>query len=137
MSLFVDSSIWYAAAVKSESTNIRAKTILSEHDQLVTTDHVLAETCSLLHHRIGRRAAERFWGQLRAGLASIEFVGPSDLEFAWQIGQAWHDQDFSLVDLSSFAVMIRLGLERVASLDDHFSIFRFGPRRRGSFVVVR
>jgi hypothetical protein len=33
--------------------------------------------------------------------------------------------------------MLRLGIERGASLDDHFAVFRFGPKRRHSFVVVR
>jgi len=32
--------------------------------------------------------------------------------------------------------MLRLGIERVASLDEHFAIFRFGPKRRLSFTVV-
>jgi hypothetical protein len=30
-----------------------------------------------------------------------------------------------------------LGIENVASLDEHFSVFRFGPRRRQSLNVVR
>jgi len=41
------------------------------------------------------------------------------------------------VDRTSFAVMRRLGLERAASLDDDFAIFRFGPNRRRAFTVVR
>jgi predicted nucleic acid-binding protein len=64
-------------------------------------------------------------------------VGPADLETAWQIGLDWKDQDFSIVDRTSFAVMRRLGMERAASLDDHFAIFRFGPKRRQSFTIVR
>jgi predicted nucleic acid-binding protein len=41
------------------------------------------------------------------------------------------------VDRTSFAVMRRLGIERAASLDDHFAVFRFGPNRRLAFTVVR
>ena len=33
--------------------------------------------------------------------------------------------------------MRRLGLERVASLDDDFAIYRFGPNRKRAFTVVR
>jgi hypothetical protein len=29
------------------------------------------------------------------------------------------------------------GIERVASLDDDFAIFRFGPNRRRAFTVLR
>jgi predicted nucleic acid-binding protein len=59
------------------------------------------------------------------------------LEAAWDIGLSWRDQDFSIVDRTSFAVMRRLGLERVASLDEHFAVFRFGSNRRQSFTIVR
>lgn len=137
MSLFVDTSIWFAAVDSSDRDNARAKAILKAGEALVTTDHVLVETWTLLHHRLHPRAVERFWEGLRSGIAVIEPVGLADLEAAWQIGNSWRDQDFSIVDRTSFAVMHRLGIERVASLDDHFAIIRFGPRRRQSFTVIR
>jgi predicted nucleic acid-binding protein len=137
MSLFVDTSIWYAAVDSSDISNGPAKRILSAGEPLVTTDHILIETWALIRHRIGRRAAERFWQGLREGVAVVETVGAADLEAAWQIGAAYRDQDFSIVDRTSFAVMRRLGLERAASLDDDFAIFRFGPNRRRAFTVVR
>ena len=59
MSLFVDTSIWYAAADKSDLSNARAKAVLGGGEPLVTTDHVLIETWTLIRHRLGRRAAER------------------------------------------------------------------------------
>jgi predicted nucleic acid-binding protein len=137
MSLFVDTSIWYAAADSSDLSNARAKAILSSGDTLVTTDHVLIETWTLLRYRIQRSAAERFWDGLRSGVAMIEPVCLADLEAAWSIGVSWSDQDFSIVDRTSFAVMNRLGIDRAASLDNHFAVFRFGPKRRQSFTIVR
>ncbi len=137
MSLFVDTSTWYAAADSSDTSNVRSKAILEGEEPLVTTDHVLLETWTLLRHRIHRRAAERFWEGLRSGVAVVEPVGAADLEAAWQIGVSYRDQDFSLVDRTSFAVMRRLGIERVASLDDDFAIFRFGPGRRRAFTILR
>lgn len=137
MSLFVDTSIWYAAADAADRSNSRAKTVLGSGEALVTTDHVLVETWALLHHRLQPKAADRFWDGLRNGVAVIEPVGLADLEAAWQIGVSWRDQDFSIVDRTSFAVMARLGIERAASLDDHFAVFRFGPRRRRFFTIVR
>lgn len=137
MSLFVDTSIWYAAADSSDSSNGRAKTILSAGEPLVTSDHVLVETWTLIRYRIGRQAAERFWEALRARVAAIEPIGMADLEMAWQIGVSYGDQDFSVVDRTSFAVMQRLGIERAASLDSHFAVFRFGPNRRRAFTVLR
>lgn len=137
MSLFVDSSMWYAAADTSDLSNARARKILKSGEPLLTTDHVLVETWTLLRHRIHRRAAETFWEGLRRGVALVEPVGAADLTAAWQIGASYGDQDFSIVDRTSFAVMCRLGIERAASLDDHFAVFRFGPNRRRAFTVVR
>ncbi len=137
MSLFVDTSIWYAAADRSDASNARAKSVLGAGEALLTSDHVLIETWTLIRHRLSRAAAERFWDGLRTGAATIEPVGPADLEAAWQIGISYPDQDFSIVDRTSFAVMRRLGIERAASLDDHFAIFRFGPNRRQAFTILR
>jgi predicted nucleic acid-binding protein len=132
----VDSSAFYAAADRGDRGNERAKKLLPS-DGLVTTDHVLVETWLLLRHRIGRSAAERFWGSLRLGAAVVEPVGPADPDVAWEIGTSFPHQDFSLVDRTSFAVMQRLGLARAASLDDDFAVFRCGPGRRQAFEVVR
>lgn len=137
MSLFVDTSIWYAAVDSSDSSNARAKKILAGGESLVTTDHILVEAWTLLRCRVHRQAAERFWEGLRSGVAIIELVGMADLEVAWEIGRVYNDQDFSIIDRTSFAVMQRLGIDRAASLDDHFAVFRFGPRRRRAFTVVR
>ncbi|MGD0734097.1 MAG: PIN domain-containing protein [Terracidiphilus sp.] len=137
MSLFVDTSIWFAAADSADMDNARAKAILKAGEALVTTDHVLVETWTLLHHRLTRNVAERFWEGLRSCVGAIESVSLADLETAWQIGLSWRDQDFSIVDRTSFAVMQRLGIERAASLDDHFAVFRFGSNRRRFFTVIR
>ncbi len=137
MSLFVDTSVWYAAADKSDANNVRAREILSAGDRLVTTDHVLVESWTLLRYRIHRAAAEVFWDGLRSGVARVESVGGPDLEAAWAMGRAFADQDFSLVDRTSFAVMERLRIHRAAAFDNDFAIYRFGPGRSRAFQVVR
>jgi len=137
MSLFVDTSVWYAAADSADAGNARAKAILAAGETLVTSDHVLVETWTLLRHRLGRRASERFWEGLRSGVAAVEAVGAADLEVAWEIGVSFRDQDFSIVDRTSFAVMRRLGIDRAASFDDDFAVFRFGPGRRRAFTILR
>jgi predicted nucleic acid-binding protein len=135
--LFVDSSAFYAAADAGDASHARATELLRAGDELVTTDHVLVETWLLLRSRGGRTAAERFWQALRAGVASIETVLPSDLDMAWRIGETFPDQDFSIVDRTSFAVMERLAIATVASFDVDFAIYRFGPRRERAFDVRR
>jgi predicted nucleic acid-binding protein len=137
VSLFVDTSAWYAAADRGDRSSARAKEILSGTVRRVTTDHVLVETWLLLRHRISREAAERFWDGLRRGVAVTEPVTAADLEVAWAIGEEYADQDFSLVDRTCFAVMQRLGIELVASFDHDFAVFRYGRRRDRAFTVVR
>ena len=137
MSLFVDTSAWYAAADAGDISNSRAQAILSSEENLVTSDHVLVETWVLLRHRVHREAAERFWEGLRAGIASIELVTIADLEVAWFIAQAFRDQDFSIVDRTSFALMQRLGIERAATFDDDFAVFRYGRHLSKAFRIVR
>lgn len=137
MSLFVDTSVWYAAAAFSEAGNSRAREILETSETLYATDYVLVETWLLIRNRIHRKAAEQFWEGIRSGIATIEPVGLADLEAAWQIGLSFPDQDFSLVDRTSFAVMRRLGIQRAASFDDHFAIFRYGPNQRHAFEILR
>jgi len=136
VSLFVDTSAWYAAADRDDRSHERAKAILSSNDPLVTTDHILIESWILIRHRIGRSEAVVFGSRL-PHVAHIETVLAADLQNALGIIEEWSDQDFSIVDCTSFAVMQRLGLKRVASFDSDFSIFRFGPDRRRAFDVVR
>jgi predicted nucleic acid-binding protein len=92
---------------------------------------------TLIRYRIRRQAAERFWESIRNGVSAIEPVGAADLEAAWQTGILWRDQDFSIVDRTSFAVMCRLGIERAASFDADFAVFRFGTNRRRALTILR
>lgn len=137
MSLFVDSSVWFAAVVARDRGNARAKAILGGNTDHITTDHVLVETWLLLNSRYRRNAAETFWDRIRRGPARIEHVTAADLEAAWAIGEIFPDQNFSIVDRTSFAVMERLGIARAASFDDDFAVYRYGRGRDRAFEVLR
>lgn len=137
MSVFVDTSAFYAAADSGDASHERAAELLRAGDELVTSDHVLVESWLLMRARGGRAAAERFWAAIREGLAAVDPVLPDDLDAAWRIGETFPDQDFSIIDRTSFAVMERLGLDAVASFDDDFAIYRYGPRRDRAFEVRR
>jgi predicted nucleic acid-binding protein len=91
----------------------------------------------LMLRRLGFKAAERWWSGLRSGTCRVESVGEADLAVAWTIGEAFADQRFSIVDRTSFAVMLRAGLSRAASLDDDFLVFRHGAKRERAFDVIR
>ncbi|MGI8903741.1 MAG: type II toxin-antitoxin system VapC family toxin [Solirubrobacteraceae bacterium] len=137
MRIFVDTSAFVAAVNESDKNYARATEALAAADELLSTDHVLVECWFLIRSRSGRSAAERFWSSLRGGSAGLQTVLPTDLDAAWKIGQDFPDQDFSLVDRTSFAVMERLGITAVASFDHHFAIYRYGPRRDRAFEIRR
>lgn len=137
MIVFVDSSVWFAAANIRERRNKRAKEILAAIASPLTTDHILVETWLVLNRHVHRHAAEEFWRGIRDGAADVAKVTTSDLEAAWTIGEDYPDQDFSIVDRTSFSVMERLGITRAASFDDDFAVYRYGRRRDKAFEVLR
>jgi len=139
LSAFVDSSAWFASVVARDRHNTRAKEVLRQAATagLVTTDHVVVETWLLLNRRQHRAAAEEFWEAIYQGIAEVEFVIAADWQSAWVIREAFPDQDFSLVDRTSFAVMERLGLRRAASFDSDFAVYRYGRNRDRAFEILR
>lgn len=137
MTLFVDTSTWFAAIVKRDRNNARAKAIISSGEGLVTTDHVMIETWLLLKSRYHYRGAQLYWERVRYGSAHVEMTTAGDLEVAWATTLTFPDQEFSLVDRTSFAAMERLGLTRVASFDRDFAIYRYGRNRERAFEVLR
>jgi uncharacterized protein len=137
VTVFVDSSVWFASVFAKDVNSRRAKTLLTSGELLVTSDAVIVETWSLLYRRFHYSVAEQFWGGIRRGGAEIEKVSDSDFNEAWRIGGVFEDQAFSIVDRTSFAVMERLGVTRAASFDRDFAIYRYGRNRDRAFEVLR
>jgi uncharacterized protein len=137
LTTFVDTSVWFAAINTRDAHNETAKNILSSVSDPVLTDHVLVETWRLVNSKIHRVAADRFWSAIRNGAATLEKVTIADLDAAWAIGSAFPDQAFSIVDRTSFAVMERLRITRVAAFDQHFAIYRYGAARKNAFEIIR
>ncbi len=136
MSVFVDTSAWYAAADVSDVHHRRAVERLSEFSgDLLTSDHVLVETWFLAANRLGTEVAETLVNAIRAGRARVEVAGVADLEVAAQIHDAFADQEFSIVDRTSWSIMQRLGVHEAISFDRDYLIYRFGRDRRQAFTV--
>lgn len=138
MSVFVDSSVLVAAALPRDQHHSQGSTVLGSiaAEQIFTTDHVLVESWSLIRSRAGRSSAVRFWRSLPDTALIIESVTLVDLERARAISEHWDDQDFSLVDCTSFAVMERLGCRRAATFDRDFAVYRYGADRTKAFEIL-
>ena len=133
----MDTSAWVSMADGAESSHGRVAAALRERrGRLVTADHVLQETWMVMKHRHDRFAAERLVNAIRKGIAQVEVSLLGDLEAAASIGAVFADQDFSLADRTSWAVMERLGVTEAVSLDHDFRVYRYGPGRRRAFNVV-
>ncbi|MEE9414267.1 MAG: PIN domain-containing protein [Acidimicrobiales bacterium] len=136
MTAFVDTSAWYAAADRDDRSHERATLRLSEFQgRLLTSDHILIETWYLTSSRLGVDIAEDLINSIRTGIARIESTTVADLELAASIREAYPDQDFSIVDRTSWSVMQRLGVHEAIAFDRDYSIYRFGRDRRNAFTV--
>ena len=138
--LFVDTGAFYAVADRSDRHHEAAAGMFqlrARNGDLVTSDYVFVETWCLLRARLGRDAAMRFWDALSGGLVRVLGVGSQDLVRARAIARNWSDQDFSLVDCTSLALLERHRIDEVMAYDTHFVAYRYGPGRRRAFRVVR
>jgi predicted nucleic acid-binding protein len=129
---FVDTSGFYALADRSDRHHAVAAAALARRrpGEWITTDHVAVETWLLIRARLGYDAALRFWDDIARGLATLAGISSDDLVRARGIAAAWRDQEFSLVDCTSFAFIERLALDRALAFDAHFRVFAWGPGRR-------
>ena len=131
--MIVDTGAWYAVRDRSDRHHDAAATFYRERApqrSFVTTDLIVAETCSLLSAHLGRPAALTFWATLRDTRTPIVTIDAVDLESAWHIAHAFPDQRFSFVDCTTFAVMQRLGIDEAFSFDAHFLVYRHGVTRQ-------
>ena len=134
--VFVDTSIWYAAADDGDASNETARGLLTEHaGRLVTSDLVLAELWNLVNARIGHGIANGVVAAVVGGVARVECTTGADLEAAEAVAAVFDDQSFSLTDRTSWALMERLAITDALALDADFRIYRYGPQRRQAFAV--
>ncbi len=137
MTVFVDTSAWYAAADADDASHERAAARLTEFaGQLMTSDHILVETWYLASSRLGAEVADELVERIRAGIAHVENTQLADLEVAASTRIAFPDQRFSIVDRTSWSVMVRTGVHEAIAFDRDYSIFRFGLGRRQAFTVL-
>lgn len=131
--VFVDSGIWFEAATPKRPAHERSAAVLreayEEHRQLVTTNLVIAEAHALLLRRVNRHVAWEFLRLVRMAPNTVVASTPELEERAIQGWiQRYDDQDFSLADAVSFAVMAGRGITEALTLDRHFAVAGFTVR---------
>jgi predicted nucleic acid-binding protein len=128
---FIDTSAFYALLDADDSHHSKAVGLFNQlarsRARLLTSNHVLFETYSLILSRLGQWMAQSWLRKLNM---RVERTAAEDEQRAVQIVLEFRDKGFSLVDASSFALMERLGLRRAIAFDPHF-------RQYGRFMVLQ
>jgi predicted nucleic acid-binding protein len=125
---FVDTSFWVALGFERDGHHQEARSIWSADvdEGLLTTNHVVGETCTFLRRRAGHAAAVRFVDQAEQSrrLAIIHVDDGAENE-----AHAWlrrHDERaYSFVDATSFITMRSRRLTEALAFDGDFSAAGF------------
>lgn len=128
--LFVDTSAWYPIVDRAHPDHEHLAAVLQDRVDagvtLVTTNLVLAESHTLIMRRMGSDVARAFLAGVRAPPNVVVF-STREVEAAAETEwlARYDDQDFSLTDAVSFAVMSARGIREALTLDRHFTTTGF------------
>lgn len=126
----MDTSAWYALVDTRERERPRVASALrgaiENRYRVVTTNLIVAETHALLLRRFSHDVALAFLREIRS---EPNVVVESTREIEERARHDWlerfEDQDFSLTDAVSFAVMSERRISMALTLDHHFSVAGF------------
>ena len=123
MRVFADTSGLFATLVGNDVMHEKAgrifRAMIEREDEMHTTSHVVVETVSLLHARVGLPAVAGFRDTIEP-LLEVTWVGDDLHERAMRRLLEAGSSRVSLVDHSSFEAMSDLGLEHAFGFDIHF-----------------
>jgi predicted nucleic acid-binding protein len=128
--IFVDTGAWFAAQVVDDAHHDEAaetlKGLVALPVVLVTTNHIVGETFTLLRMTRGYEACRRFLELIEAS-ARVQrlFVGEDLERRAFAILDRYRDHDFSFVDATSFALMRAERIRHAFAFDSHFATAGF------------
>ena len=135
MKVFIDTSAFYALADSNDRNHEAAAEkydeLLDRKTKLVLSDHILAESATLIRRRLGYEASQRYLHLLEKsetiGTFQIAFVDASLLHSAKVIFSEMADLKLSLVDALSFAAMRKMAIRHYFAFDDDFRQAGFEP----------
>jgi len=130
MRLFVDTSAWLALNDRNDQYHgeavSRSAKIKQQKIQLVTSEYVLDESITIIRYRVSHRAAVIFGDALMSStIVSIEDIADVERLKAWALFKKYGDKELSFTDCTSFALMMKLGLQKAFAFDDHFKQIGF------------
>jgi predicted nucleic acid-binding protein len=123
--VFVDAGAWIALSDRGDQYHPAAvaayRRLLSDGWGLVTSNLVVAEAQIAIRRAVGHQSAMRFLQALRqSSRLTRVYSTPSLEEAAESILARYEDQDFSLADAVSFALMQQRQIAEAFAFDRHF-----------------
>jgi predicted nucleic acid-binding protein len=123
VTILVDSSALYALLDQQDGNHAAAEAafgdLLDGRDRLVSHNYVVTETCALVQRRLGAAAAVDFI-QRFVPLLDVIWIDQETHQAAAVRFVAAPSRSTSLVDLVSFEVMRRQGIEAAFAFDRDF-----------------
>lgn len=124
--IFVDTSFWATLGNAGDARHGTAKRLWASKPPVVmTSNHVLGETWTLLNRRCGHRAAVAAAAIRLSTVVRVEHVTADLEEQAWEWLVRHDEREYSFVDATSFAVMRKKGIQNAYAFDGDFSAAGF------------
>ncbi|OBG01511.1 PIN domain-containing protein [Mycolicibacter sinensis] len=124
--IFVDTSFWAALGNARDARHETAKKLWNtKTDAVVTSNHVLGETWTLLNRRCGHRAAVAAASIRHSASVRIEHITTDVEEQAWEWLARHDEREYSFVDATSFALMRKKKLVNAFAFDEDLSAAGF------------
>lgn len=124
MEIFVDTSAFIAIANRSDWHHLKAKEFLNTltpDTKLHTSNYIIDETVTRIRMIVGHKAALIFGREmLSSQLYTIHYIDKDIEKEAFKIFEKHPDKKLSFTDCTSFALMKKLGINKVFAFDDDF-----------------
>jgi predicted nucleic acid-binding protein len=126
--IFVDTSFWFSLQDGGDRHHQEAAALAATHrrDRMLTSNHVLGETWTIMRRRLGHRHAVGFLDRFGA-LPRVEVVHVDEglEQQAWDWLRRHDEREYSFVDATSFALMRHRRLHEALAFDGDFAAAGF------------
>ena len=127
---FADTSYWFALQVPHDRHHADAVALARQAGRIVTSNHVVGETWTVLNRKGGHRAGVGFLDRLgRLPDVAVAYVDEATEEDAWTWLRRHDEREYSFVDATSFAVMRRRRITEAMAFDGDFAAAGFVEAR--------
>lgn len=127
MSILLDTSALIAARNADDTNHTKTMEIMvpalnGEYGKVFVSDYIFDEAVTLAYIRTGsKRFAHDIGRFARAKPIIFRFIEPIDFDRAWELYQQYEDKRISFTDCTNIALMERLKIETLFTLDSDFN----------------